>query len=275
MMNMRAFYWSVRRELWENRSVLIAPAASALLFLAGYLASGQARSELWLWCAMAQTIIPIVASLAGLFYALDALHGERRDRSILFWKSLPVSDLVTVLSKAAVPLVVLPAFTLAVLVVLQASMVAATCLMLLGADGGPSVILTTIPWGSMTVNLLHAFVLLPLWQAPLYGWLLLISGWAPRMVLLWAVLVPVAAGMIERAAFGSNWISSLLGNRLTFNVLGQGSVGEMSLGNSPMSWLMRQSASGLAVNADLWLGLAAAILLLAATVVSRRYRQPI
>ena len=47
--------------------------------------------------------------IVGVFYCLDALHGERRDRSILFWKSLPVSDLTTVLSKASIPLVVLPA----------------------------------------------------------------------------------------------------------------------------------------------------------------------
>ncbi len=52
--------------------------------------------------------IMATAFIVGVFYCLDALHGERRDRSILFWKSLPVSDLTTVLSKASIPLVVLP-----------------------------------------------------------------------------------------------------------------------------------------------------------------------
>ena len=57
----------------------------------------------------------LTAFLVGVFYCLDALHGERRDRSILFWKSLPVSDLTTVLAKASVPCRVLPprAFALA------------------------------------------------------------------------------------------------------------------------------------------------------------------
>ena len=54
-----------------------------------------------------------------MFYCLDALYGERRDRSILFWKSLPVSDLTTVLSKASIPIVVLPLLTFAVTVATQ------------------------------------------------------------------------------------------------------------------------------------------------------------
>ena len=60
----------------------------------------------------AMGVIMVTAFIVSIFYSLDALHGERRDRSILFWKSLPVSDLTTVLSKASVPLVVLPALRL-------------------------------------------------------------------------------------------------------------------------------------------------------------------
>ena len=59
------------------------------------------------------------AFIVGVFYCLDALHGERRDRSILFWKSLPVSDRTTVLSKATIPLVVLPSIAFAIIVVAQ------------------------------------------------------------------------------------------------------------------------------------------------------------
>ena len=46
----------------------------------------------------------LTAMVVGLFYCLDALNGERRDRSILFWKSLPVSDTTAVLAKASIPL---------------------------------------------------------------------------------------------------------------------------------------------------------------------------
>src|SRR5437660_10885136 len=61
----------------------------------------------------------LTAVIVGVFYCLDALHGERRERSILFWKSLPVSDLTTVFSKAIIPLVVLPMVRFAIIVVTQ------------------------------------------------------------------------------------------------------------------------------------------------------------
>ena len=54
---------------------------------------------------MAAGLLMLDLLIVGVFYCLDALHGERRDRSMLFWKSLPVSDLTTVLAKASIPLV--------------------------------------------------------------------------------------------------------------------------------------------------------------------------
>src|SRR5438132_13703895 len=120
----RPLYWSIRRELWENRSIYIAPLVVAGVFLLGVLISmvylpERRRATLLLDPAAQRAAIErpydvgailliLTAFLVGVFYCLDALHGERRDRSILFWKSLPVSDLTTVLSKASIPLVVLP-----------------------------------------------------------------------------------------------------------------------------------------------------------------------
>ena len=136
----RPFYWSVRRELWENRSIYIAPLIVAGLVLFGYAISAiglphRRRALLLLDPAkqralveqpydVAAMMLMLTAFLVGVFYCLDALHGERRDRSILFWKSLPVSDLTTVLSKAIIPLVVLPAvitFVVAIVTQLRAS----------------------------------------------------------------------------------------------------------------------------------------------------------
>src|SRR5579864_7071220 len=119
----RPFYWSVRRELWENRSIYIAPLAVAVAFLFGFLISmvhlpDKMRAALALDPMQQREIIERPYNMAALllmgtylfvaaFYCLDALQGERRDRSILFWKSLPVSDLTTVLSKASSPFVIL------------------------------------------------------------------------------------------------------------------------------------------------------------------------
>jgi len=109
-------YWSVRRELWENRSIYIAPLAVAAVFLFGFLIStihlpGKMRAASALDplrqheliaqpYLIASGLMMLTTLVVGVFYCLDALYGERRDRSILFWKSLPVSDLTTVLSKA-------------------------------------------------------------------------------------------------------------------------------------------------------------------------------
>jgi ABC-2 type transport system permease protein len=113
-------YWSVRRELWENRSIYIAPLAVAGVTLFAFLIAtlGHALSlrALALRRAVLEkpyTFTPLVLMattfIVGVF-CLDALHGERRDRSILFWKSLPVSDHHRA-SKASIPLVVLPLLT--------------------------------------------------------------------------------------------------------------------------------------------------------------------
>src|SRR6267143_441743 len=131
----RPFYWSVLRELWENRSIYIAPSIVAAIILFGSFVGafhlpGRRRNALLLDPAhrraaiempydIAAMMLIFTAFIVGVFYCLDALHGERRERSILFWKSLPVSDLTTVLSKVSVPLVVLPLVSFAITVVTQ------------------------------------------------------------------------------------------------------------------------------------------------------------
>src|SRR5256885_112160 len=108
-------YWSVLREIWENKSIHIAPAIVAAVILLGALISAghlpeRRRSAMLLDEARRQAaiqlpydivamIIIVTAFIVGFFYCLDALYGERRDRSILFWKSLPVSDLTAVFLK--------------------------------------------------------------------------------------------------------------------------------------------------------------------------------
>src|SRR6266478_9093355 len=134
----RPFYWSVRRELWENRSIYIAPLIVAIVVLFGFLVStgglperrqavllldpAKARAAIDTPYNVAAIMLIFTAFIVGVFYCLDALHGERRDRSILFWKSLPVSDLTTVLSKASIPLVVLPLLTFTITVAMQLMM---------------------------------------------------------------------------------------------------------------------------------------------------------
>src|SRR6202521_1327396 len=145
----RPLYWSVRRELWEYRSIYIAPLAAALVFLLGFfismvslrhrmhgvwpLDSEQGRDVFATRYELAAALIMGTGLIVGVFYTLDALYGERRDRSILFWKSLPVSDLTTVLSKAITPVVILPLVTFAITVVMQWIMLLVSTAVLLGS----------------------------------------------------------------------------------------------------------------------------------------------
>src|SRR5437867_806740 len=138
----RPFYWSIRRELWENRSIYIAPLVVAAVQVLGFAISTiglaeRRRAVLLLDPAkqraaieqpydMVAMMMLFTVFIVGVFYCLDALHGERRDRSILFWKSLPVSDLTTVLSKITMPLVILPLITFAFTVCVQLIMLLMT-----------------------------------------------------------------------------------------------------------------------------------------------------
>ena len=120
----RRYYWSLRRELWEHPSLWIAPlVAAAVALIAALISSVRLPmapvpslldpQELDLMSG----VIMFAAYAAAAFYALDTLFGERRDRSILFWKSLPVSDVTTVLAKFSVPLLVVPVITAVITVV--------------------------------------------------------------------------------------------------------------------------------------------------------------
>src|SRR5271170_1904192 len=146
----RRMLWSVRRELWEYRSIYLAPAAVAVLFLIGFLinlfhlpgrmhaAGGSAPMQQFEMIAgpynsASELLIMLSTFIVAIFYCLEALHGERRDRSILFWKSLPVSDLETVLAKASIPVLVIPLLTVAVTVVTHLIMLLLGSAVLLGS----------------------------------------------------------------------------------------------------------------------------------------------
>src|SRR3954470_17480694 len=129
------FYWSVRRELWEFRSIYLVQFAVAGIFLFGFLLSllrlphkmdhlaaldpMQQREIIEQPFEFAAGMIMAAGFFVGIFYALEALQSERRDRSILFWKSLPVSDAITVLAKASIPMAVIPALSFVMAVVVQ------------------------------------------------------------------------------------------------------------------------------------------------------------
>jgi ABC-2 type transport system permease protein len=213
----------------------------------------------------------VTAFIVGVFYCLDALHGERRDRSILFWKSLPVSDRITVLSKATVPLVILPVLTFAIIVVTHLIMLMMSAAVLLSGGLSLATIWPQFRFVPSPLALLYGLAVITLWHAPLYGWLLLVSGWARRAAFLWAVLPFVALSVFERLAFGTSYVAKLMAYRLI------GWFTEAFVSQAPgAGHTPTQLAPGrLLSTPGLWIGLAFAAALLAAAVRLRRDREPI
>jgi ABC-2 type transport system permease protein len=224
----RPFYWSVRRELWENRSIYVAPLLVAALVLFGTLLgllslpekvralAEQATTARRAFQALRMAPAPIMLTtfLIGMFYALDALYGERRDRSLLFWKSMPVSDTTTVLAKAAIPLLVLPLIGFALSASVVAVLLLAATLILLGSGVSPAPLWAEVGRFREPVIMFYGLAAHALWFAPIYGWLLLVSGWARRLPFLWATLPPLAIMLFERIAFDGSLMRSLVKYRL-------------------------------------------------------------
>jgi len=284
----RRMYWSVRRELWESRSIYIAPLAVAGLILVGFLIStihlpDKMRAALALNPMQQHELIQQPYNFAALlimgttfivavFYCLDALHGERRDRSILFWKSLPVSDLTTVLSKASIPLVILPLVTFAITVVTQWIMLLLSTAVLLGSGVSVAPLWTHLSLFHMSLMLLyHLLAIHALWYAPIFGWLLLVSGWARRMPFLWAALPLLVVGFVEKIAFNTSHFAAMFGQRIT----GDSGHAASNAGGMSMDSMMQVTPGQFLLSPGLWIGLAVAALFLAAAVRVRRYREPI
>jgi ABC-2 type transport system permease protein len=279
----RCMYWSIRRELWEYRAVYLAPLAAAAVFLFGFLVSlphhmhgvktlEQAREVLDTPYQLAAGLIMGTAFIVGIFYSLDALYGERRDRSILFWKSLPVSDRTTVLSKLTIPLVILPLLSFAIAVATQFVMLLLSSVALLGSGLNIGALWARMSFFHMSLMLLYHIVTVHgLWYAPLYGWLLLVSAWAPRAPFIWAFLPPFVVWGLEKIVFQTSHFLAMLQYRLTGP--------EPSPAAAPHSTVMEIiSALTLAQflsTPGLWIGLAVAAAFLFAAVRLRRYRGPI
>ncbi|HEV2493528.1 MAG TPA: ABC transporter permease [Terriglobia bacterium] len=282
----RPLYWSVRREVWENHSIYVAPLAVASVLLFGFLIStihlpARMRARLALGAAhqrvaiqmpydIAAFLILLTAFIVAVFYCLDALHGERRDRSVLFWKSMPVSDLTTVLSKVGIPLVVLPLAVFVITVVTQVIMLLVNTLALVGNRPSLAALWSQLPLFKMDLALLYALVAIALWHAPLYGWLLVVSAGARRATFLWAVLPPLGVAIFEKVAFDTSHFFRMLGWRL---------VGWFPLafipqpkGSVPVDPLTTLSPGKFLATPGLWTGLVVAAVLLVAAARLRRYR---
>jgi len=282
----RPLYWSVRRELWENRSIYIAPLIVAGLILLGLLISAlflpkrlhdlndpvHQREMMLAPYSIGTAAIMAAAFIVGIFYCLDALYGERRDRSVMFWKSLPVSDWTTVLAKASIPFVILPIVAFAIMVVTQLLMLPLSAAMLMRYGISFHVLWVNLPLFQMWLMLLYHLVTVHvLWYAPIYGWMLLVSAWARRATFLWALIPPVAICIVEKFAFNTMHFCELLKYRFS----GPQAFRFPMIGDMPMDPMMHLELGKFLSTPGLWTGFVLTAVFLVAAVRLRRYRDPI
>jgi ABC-2 type transport system permease protein len=219
---MNAYIWLIRREFWENRAIWIVPAViGAALTVAALFgriettAVGSADQ----YHAMASMVLFAFAviffaamTLYCTWYLLDCLYADRKDRSILFWKSLPISDAGTVLTKLFVGLIVIPAVYFAISDL--SSLMVAFVISVRSRSAFGTALWHVDLWLQLQVLWVYVIVSSAIWYLPVAGWLLLVSAWAKRAVTFWSILPPLAAMLSERLFFGTHTVFEVLRNRM-------------------------------------------------------------
>lgn len=288
----RLLYWSFLRELWENRWLYIVPLIVAAVFLVGFVI-GVARFPLTLPPQVlshlkaqslprlieapfdfASLVLMATYAVVAVIYCLAALHSERWDRSILFWKSLPVSDTKTVLAKATIPVIFLPLITFAITVLTHGIMLLSGSAVLLARGIPVAELWAQMPllsmWGALLYHLVTGHAL---YWAPFYGWFLLVGAWARRATFLWASLPVAALLIIEKLIFGTTMFGHML-----LSQLGGASEAVVSFpphGNMPIQVPTLANLGAFLTSPNLWIGLAVFAAFLAAAVWVRRRQGPI
>ncbi len=269
---MNTMKWLLRREYWEHKGAFFwAPAVVALVmtavvavtiaygfvspgmnakvvingheFTRGAIAISMAQdARVGMANAVANGYIAAAAPLFGVlpfvvfFYCLSALYDDRRDRSILFWKSLPVSDRDTVLSKVLMSLVLAPVITFLI------GIVTAFVIVLLTMFGAGffgihivGLVLSNPAFWLAPFQMLGLLPVYALWALPTVGYLLLVSSWAKSKVFLWAVGVPLLGLALLR--WVSFMTSSFMDARIDVKWIGENIVMRGLASIVPGFWL--------------------------------------
>jgi ABC-2 type transport system permease protein len=281
----------VRREFWEHRALWLAPlVVTALLALCAAIGrihldvddSAHVHSEAQR--AAVFTIIQwvlamplyLVAMFVAAFYLLDCLYAERKDRSILFWKSLPVSDGLTVSAKMLVALVVVPLGVFALALVAHLLFTAILGVRVLTGSLPPVFAWNTYEWFRTEILMLLVTVMAVLWYAPLAGYLLLVSAWVRRGPILWATLPLMLGPVLEWVAFGTRQLMDFINYRINgiwwllgvqnTHIIAKHEVHPVGTALEVLNF------RSLLTSIDLWLGLAVTVALVYAAIRIRRYR---
>ena len=297
----------VRREVIENRSSWAVPAAFGALFVVAALLAvfglvqfgamdrsmmlaemGHELDASSIYPALLVAFMPImvvlvlVMTFVVFFYFLDALYAERKDRSILFWKSLPVSDLQVVGSKYLTGVGAIPVLTIGIFLVTAVLVWLIGGFALLWAGSGAALAGGPAALASATAIMVYILLTQALWLAPVHAWLLLVSAFARRAVLGWAVAPPALLVVAERILLGTRHFADMIGHRMIGGF-------QLAFSNEHQQHSIFMESDGVMVSAfpalgefltpgrflaspSLWAGIAVGVMFLAGAVWLRRWR---
>ncbi len=227
----------------------------------------------------------LVLGFVVFFYCLGSLYDERKDRSVLFWKSLPVSDRDTVLAKALSALVVAPALAMAAGIACMIGFLLILSVFVLIHHGNPF----TLLWspGNLLANAGLAVAALPiyaLWALPSAGWLLLCSAWSRSKPFLWAIMLPVFTGiflswfdLMRTFDLGDGWfwrnvVARLLGGVFPGTWFESMNFDALNQAARPDHLLLLKSMYGVLATPQLWGGVVAGIVMITIAIRLRRWR---
>ena len=294
----------IQREVWEHRSIWLTPAAigivvvlmtatglimgsgfqgAADLAILGASNVGDAERRAVLTAALSgvTVIFTITMWILSIFYCLDSLYAERKDKSILFWRSLPVTDTETVVSKLLVAAVVIPVVTFGAVIVTHLVNLIVTSIWVSAEGGSPGHLLWD--FGALFDNWAATLIFLlavPMWLSPFIGWFLFVSAFTKRTPLLFAFLPVFVLPMLERLIFGSSLLADaifvrtgnmpLFGNGVDIDAIFEHD--HVQLTNDMVSVLGIIDLGKFFSSPSLWAGLIVCALLTTAAVYVRRYR---
>lgn len=177
--------------------------------------SEEASSIITLLAAFPSIIIFIVLVFSMVFTALSVLYDERKDKSVLFWKSMPVSDTQEVLVKLATITVVTPLIAVAFAFIVQLfSALLLGIFVAINSDVGA----WDLVYSNINIFGLIIFDIVPLmvnilWMLPIIAWFMLVSSFSRRSPFLLAFIVPILIGVFEGVFFRSTQFAELIASR--------------------------------------------------------------
>jgi len=294
----------VKREIWEHRSLYVTPAVIGLInvlillttmvFASGYQEiidigivgaqnlAGEAERRAALFAVLMGNTAPFLFAsvIVTVFYTLDSLYAERKNKSILFWRSLPITDAETVISKFLTAALAIPVFAFVFIVVTHILVLILTSVFV-SIEGGSSMLLVwkSAPVFDVWAGMFIVMLLLPIWFSPFIGWFLFVSAWTKRSPLLMAFLPLILVPTIEYWVLRTHLVADAMQTRFEQLPMFKGidpetlfNERELVASADAISLISYVDIGKFLASPQMWAGVIVCGLFMTAAIYVRRYR---